>query len=337
MSSRFRTSAVVARRVATAFVFLATATSTISHAAKSERARFLLELGGVAVGVVELEVDDARGRYRYRSTHLFAREGDRSERVREVTLPLRPAEQGGLQHESLRLWRALLSGDEGCVRVRSELEGREGELCVRRREGREVHGTLHGDGFHASLGPDGRLSRFSSRGAVLRRVESHEKILSAKRDVFSEGFPVRGQREGPLRWAGAEEGSRQAAAQGSPKSTSLIELARRVHGSFPDKSPSPADFVHDEAATRASCLGHARRFIAWAHREGVTAELVQGVFVEPGTDLARPHAWVRVGTVELDPTLVVEVTPATHLALPHGIEWGEAWLALLSGRLRVER
>lgn len=336
MSSRIRTSAVVARRVATAFVFLATATSSLSHAAQPERARFLLELGGVAVGVVELEVDEARGRYRYRSTHLFAREGDRSERVREVTLPLRPAGEGGVQHESLRLWRGPLSGDEGCVRVRSELEGREGELCVRRREGGEVHGTLHGGTFRASLGADGRLSRFSSRGAVLRRVDSHEKIPSGSTDVFSEGFPVRGQREGPLRWVGAEKGSRQATHE-SPKRTSLIDLARRVHASFPDKSPSSADFAHDEAATRASCLGHARRFIAWARREGVTAELVQGVFVEPGTGRALPHAWVRVGAVDLDPTLAVEVRPATHLALPHGIEWGEAWLALLSGRLRVER
>ncbi len=304
-------------------------------ASPDDSARFLLEVGGAAVGLVELRVDEAEGSYRYTSTHLFVRGADRSKRVREVTLPLRPP---GAAHESLLLWQGPLA--EGCVSVRAELEGREGALCVTAKARGRVEGTLHAAPFSAVLDERGRLTRFESRGAVLRRVEG-EVTLSA-RDPFAEGWPVGGARDGgrALRWKGLSSGAPVKSAATSATSLTaerearLRALSRRVHGSFVDRSPSPADFAHDEGAVRASCLGHARRFIEWAAREGLgEVELVQGVFVEPGTGRAFAHAWVRAGALQLDPTLEVPVLPQTHLALPSR----ELWPELVSGRLRPVR
>ena len=71
---------------------------------------------------------------------------------------------------------------------------------------------------------------------------------------------------------------------------------------------------------------------------------VFGLLVLPGGDRAFPHAWVRVrtpeGLVDLDPTSLDPVTPATHLPLrcsPTLEGGGELWLRVLFGGARVRR
>jgi hypothetical protein len=122
-------------------------------------------------------------------------------------------------------------------------------------------------------------------------------------------------------------------------------LAARVHGSFTDDSPTSADWKLTDADRAGGCLAHARRFQAWAQRDGHSAALVYGLLLDGSR--AYPHAWVRVAlaggrTVDLDPTTLEQVSGRTHLALAAatgepGPELGARYLELANGALRVVR
>ncbi len=316
--------------------------------AEDARALFLMELGDTPVGTVELRLEDAGTKYRYTSTHLFTRESAKHRRVRTVALPApspdpaphpgphsrpHPGGEGGLP-ESWVLWRG--PHDPGCVRVRSELEKREGALCVEARRGNAFAGTLHGKRFDALLGADGALFSFRLGRMKLSRVDGRVSVRPPP-DLFAEGFAISGGGEGALTLQPPAAAPVTRRLRPWTSEAAARALAREVHASFPQKEPSPADFEPDEAAQSASCLGHARRFIARAKAQGLDAALVQGLHAQPGEARAFPHAWVRVRLpdrrlLELDPTLQVPVTQTTHLALPPSV-----WPDLLSEERGVTR
>jgi hypothetical protein len=95
--------------------------------------------------------------------------------------------------------------------------------------------------------------------------------------------------------------------------------------------PGSADWK-DEGQDVGGCLAHARRFVAQAKAAGHDAELVLGLVVDGGR--AYPHAWVRAGGTELDPTLMRPVTAGEYLALDDA---GQRYLELLEGTRRVVR
>ena len=120
-------------------------------------------------------------------------------------------------------------------------------------------------------------------------------------------------------------------------------MAASVHASFERVGASGADFDPSGAGEGGSCLAHARRFVAKATAEGRCAALVLGL-VRDGAR-AFPHAWVQVPTsngavLELDPTSLAEVFPATHVRLCVADESGcigagAIYLDLLAGRRHV--
>jgi hypothetical protein len=300
-----------------------------TSAAGGERARFLFELNGVPVGTVELTLDGAE--YRYTSTHLFARGRDRKARVRSAAFQLgegRRDARTGVLLESLWLWKRPTPG---CEIVRSELEARSVRACVFGFSGSRAAGTLGQEAFTAEY--EGEELRVLALGVARFTREDPDSDIDMPRppDMFSEGWPIAGAR-GALRleptWRQTPRPEKSASDRGRRwRSTSDARaLAKEIHHTFAeDRGATCIDLVRafaDRAAERH--LGH--------------VEVVHGLVAEPGAVRAWPHAWVRVrsanGPLEIDPTLQIPVTSATHLAIarvPFGDESGDAgraWLAL---------
>jgi hypothetical protein len=119
-------------------------------------------------------------------------------------------------------------------------------------------------------------------------------------------------------------------------------LAEKVHHSFSAARPTQVDLNPSEErnARVGSCVTHARRFVRWAmtSHDVPRAAVVYGLVADGKRAFA--HAWVQVRLsngekLELDPTLLVPVTPQTHLAL--GIWFGKALLDLLAGNAHLSR
>lgn len=312
------------------------------------RALFLFELRGTPVGTVELSLDETSGDYRYTSTQLFTREASTSKRRRAAQFTARDGlreARSGVILQSLFLWRGPRR--PGCVQTQEELGGRVGPVCLETVDKRTLRGTVFGDRFEATLDARGELQQLSLGPARFSRVPDTFR-LEQPRDVFGAGWEIVGD-VGELRLSvssssGVAEESAAALKRPFRSVAAAQALAQAVHDSFDAQNPSGADFAHDEAATSASCLGHARRFIARAEQLGVDAHLVQGLFAERRAQTAHGHAWVRVRVgetlLDLDPTWLVPVTRATHLPLSVVSDRGtagRAWLPLLSGEATVRR
>jgi hypothetical protein len=309
-----------------------------------EAARFVFAWRGVPVGTVSLEA--APGRFSYTSRHLHTRGGQAGERTREVKLEVDAAGRvrgSDAVPQALWLWRG--PPPMGCVQGREELSGREGPHCVTAVQGRRVEGTLLGAAFRARYGEGGRLetlevgdSRFTLAPPGVR--------LRPPPELFAQGLPVEGTRGGLVLEPPLEVPAR--AEWMTPwKAGAAKALAERVHASFPQKGPGPADWGEPGSGEAGGCLAHALRFAAEARKQGVTVAVVHGLLVVDGGP-ARPHAWVRValeggGLLQLDPTSLDAVGPETHLALAledargPALSAGERWLALLRGAHRVVR
>jgi hypothetical protein len=153
-------------------------------------------------------------------------------------------------------------------------------------------------------------------------------------DRFAEGFPIQGT--GALALVPDKPGSfRQLPSEWSE--SEALALARRVHRSFTDRSPSKADFEDTPSGSSGSCVAHARRFAALAKERGRTAEVIYGLVAQDGR--AFPHAWVRVRLrsgkpFELDPTSLDTVTPESHLAIG-STGAGNVYVLLLAGQAHV--
>lgn len=329
-----------------------------------ERTQFVFELAGAPVGVVELELDLASGRYTYASRHLFTRGLDQRELRRRVELAVDSSSRIRGTDEvpvSLWLWRRP---SQGCLSGREELGGKTGPICVQTSKGSRVEGTALGQPFEAHYGDDGRLRRLSLGSARFRWVPSGTAVPPPP-DLFAAGFEVHGGNgalflEPPLpssvelTSARHRSGGAQSTQSGPSEilgsarrrsgwsASQARALARQVYRSFSEKRPGPADLAEEKfpGATEGSCLAHALRFVRWARARGREAEVVYGLVREGSR--TYPHAWVRAaltgsGTLQLDPSSLEEVSPTTHLALGSGEAAGAAYVDLLSGQRRVVR
>ncbi|MBU8895519.1 lasso peptide biosynthesis protein [Corallococcus sp. M34] len=308
-------------------------------------ARYVFAWRGVPVGTVNLHW--AAGRFTYESHHLHTREGQVGERVREVTLRVDAAGHVEGTHavpQALWLWRAPPA--VGCVTGREELSGQEGPHCVTAVHGAQVEGTLLGAAFRARYGEDGELASLEVGDSRFTRAAPGAR-LRAPPELFAAGLPVEGRGMGPLRLEPALEVPERLPDMTAWAVAPARTLAARVHAAFPSKAPSAADWRVGADAEAGGCLAHALRFAKLAERAGQRVGVVHGLLVVDGGP-ARPHAWVRValkggGTLDLDPTSLDEVSPATHVAVAlvpadgPALEAGERWLALLRGEHRVVR
>lgn len=265
--------------------------------------RFTFEWGGVPVGTVEFE-----GRC-YRSTHLFARG------------PARVRTDCETQGVSWRLLHRRTS--PGCTAVREELTGREGRLCLTRRNAAVDEGTAFEQPFTARYRPDGTLEELVLGSS--RFVRSGETPGAPAVAPLADGFEL------------SEDGG------------GALEVRPAAHAlrwrELPASVLALADVERDLAKARAGlgdgeCLVLARRLV---ERLGDSAEIVYGLVEEGGR--VFPHAWVRVhtkdaGTVELDGALRIPVRSRTHLALASTSDPGGAgaiYVALFERRAEVIR
>ncbi|MFZ5471828.1 MAG: transglutaminase domain-containing protein [Myxococcota bacterium] len=303
-------------------------------AAPAEQASFLFELRHVPVGTVQLSLSGQR--YRYRSHQLFSRGAHRGETTQEASFEV--GAQGhlagkALMPEGLWLWRRR---PIGCSRVREELTRMEKEACVERSQGRASWGILGAQPFEARYDLQGLLERLVLGDAVFTRVAAPPGLSPP--ELFGKGFPVEG-RGGRLALYPRVELSPRAPLKPFPVEEARA-LAQQVRASFEVQAPSYADFGSEKGALVGSCLAHARRFVRLAKERGQEAEVLLGLVVDGGR--AYPHAWVRLTdeagrALELDPTWLEHVTPATHLALGPEGEAGTLFLELLAGRADVVR
>lgn len=293
----------------------------------AERGTFLFLFDGVPVGTVELRRDGSS--YRYRSLHLFNRDGEASKRVRSaeyrITADGRDPKTGRF-YESLLFWRA--PPPHGCTQVKEELGSRTGELCVRSRTPMHASGTLYGHSWTG--GWDDRGLRFLriAPGSEFQRVDSpRAATLEQPPDVLARWWPV-AKGEGPLDF--------------EPR---LLEAELRARFAFePFASLEEGAAWANEVEVDGGCLEHARAFVHRAAKARREAFIVHGLVADASGTRVSPHAWVRVGTaggwLDVDPTLKTAVTPSTHLelAVDRGLgDAGRQWLRLFSGELRPTR
>lgn len=288
------------------------------------QATFLFSLGGAPVGVVQLRQEGSA--YEYRSIQWFTRGADRSRRERSARYTLRD----GPMPESLAMLAA--PARVGCSEVFEELGTRRGPYCVERIDGADVTGTVVGTSYRAHY-EQGALTSVVLGTARFRRVAEVPRIDAP--DLFGQGILIDGQR-GRLFIPG------QLPLSSSALPEAVRALAAKVHDSFRVRSESTADLQPSPEGDVGSCVAHARRFLEWAKRQGLDSVLVFGVVAEPGADRALPHAWARVttreGRVDVDPTLMIAVTPRTHAALTTDeVEAGQRFLDLFAGALKVTR
>lgn len=305
------------------------------------RLSYWFELWGVPVGVVVLERGPAD--FTYRSRLVFTRGADRTSVQRSAKLRVDDAGRLASGEVPESLWLSRRPGALGCRRVVEELGGRTGDACAVRRDGAVDEGTVLGARYRARYDAEGALVELEIGESRFVRLEGPARALEPP-DLFGDGLLV-GPGEGALRL----EPAVPAPPPGAPlrpewSGPEARAVAAKVHGRFAEKRPTGADFGAP-ASDAASCLGHARAFLAEAKARGRGAAIVQGLLAVPGEDRAYPHVWVRVrlasgAPLDLDPTSLDEVRPSTHLALAAGASPGDAgalWLQVLHGGHRVER
>jgi hypothetical protein len=312
-------------------------------------AHFLFAWRGVPVGSVTLSLEEGGRHFRYASEHLHTREGHVAARRQQARLALdaHGAIRGTRQVLPQALWLWQGPPPPGCVQAREELTGREGPHCVLAARLGHVEGTLLGAPFEATYAPAGQLQALRVGSAHFRRVAPGLRLRPPP-DLFAQGVPVEGALAGALAFArpGPPAAARPFALSAWHAGPARA-LAAEVHAALPDKRPSAEDLGLGEDGA-GGCLAHALRFARLAAERGQRVALVHGLLAEPGAARAFPHAWVRVGlqggaTLDLDPTSLEPVTPATHLPLALAapgsgdVEAGERWLALLAGEYRILR
>ncbi|MBI3186145.1 MAG: transglutaminase domain-containing protein [Myxococcales bacterium] len=299
-------------------------------AGPGERATFIFELRGVPVGVVELRLRGSS--YSYRSRQLFTRGEAASEQERAVELDLDARLRlRGREEMPASLW-ALRMPSEGCLRGRDELTGREGELCATAAREGWLSGSMLGAPFRAEY-RGGRLSELVLPDS--RFVRSEPARLPRPPDLFDDGFSIEGEagRLG-LSGGGSEHEPRKLPGGEFRDLSEANALAQEVHRALSEEQRRAGAPLGE-----GSCLVHARRYAQRAAERGLGAAVVLGVVAEGRRGF--PHAWVRVTVggrpAEVDPTLLVEVTPRSHLTLGLEGEAGPALLDLLCGRRHLER
>ncbi len=315
------------------------------------RLSYWFELWGVPVGMVVVERGPAE--LTYRSRLVFTRGADRTSVRRSATLRVDGEGRLASGETPESLWLSRRPAAPGCARVVEELGGRTGDACVVRRDGAVDEGTVLGAMYRARYDGGGALveleigespdRRFQARSRFVR-LEGPARALEPP-DLFGDGLPV-SPGEGALRLEPSVPAPPPAVALRPEWSgPEARAVAAKVHGRFAEKRPTGADFGGPATEDAASCLGHARAFLAEAKARGKGAAIVQGLLAVPGEGRAYPHVWVRVrlsggASLDLDPTSLDEVRPATHLALAAGAspaDSGSIWLQVLRGEHRVER
>jgi hypothetical protein len=316
-------------------------TATQAGVVAADEARFVFAWKGIPLGTVTLALAPDTGRFTYTSRHVHTRGGHVGERTREVVLRLDAA--GASVPQSWWLWHGPPA--LGCVTGREELSGREGPHCVTAVRDGHVEGTMFGQPFTARYDARGRLSGLDVGESRFTALAPGTRLRPPP-ELFAQGVPVE-EGEGALGFAPPWPLARRPAWVTDWRAGAARALAAEVHAAFAEKVPGDADFSDTGEGEAGACLAHAARFAARAAAQGQRVALVQGLLVVDAGP-ARPHAWVRVGleggrTLDLDPTSLDEVLPATHLALAlaepgaPALEAGERWLALLRGEHRVVR
>lgn len=190
----------------------------------------------------------------------------------------------------------------GCHSVLEERRGVPETLCVDASGDQAVTGTLDGTSFEARY-ERGHLAVVRLPGLLWRRVEGSAPVARGA-SPFARGFVVRPV-SGPLRLLPPLPGAR------------VVHQVRGTGGGAPE---------------RRRCLTVARAAVARDPR----LELVLGLVVEGGR--AFPHAWVRQGPDDEDPSLLADDDALRaerwYLALPRGSA-GRAYLELLDGRRAI--
>jgi hypothetical protein len=277
----------------------------------------LFELDRVPVGTVTLEQTPSG--VEYRSVHFLTRVGTTERKARSRLLP----SEGPRVFPSVYLWHRPQSA--GCVKAEDELARKLGELSVSELAGQELRGTLFGQPFWARYDDAQTLKELELLPARFVAVSGERAI--APPDLFEKGLPVAGA-QGALQWAPGWESEAPSftAAISAKDAKGLYARVRRRFAARPE----------------VFCLEIARAYVEAAPKG--SAQVVDGVYVPPGTSRALPHAWVRVqlpdGTFwEADPTLGVAVRAQTHLVLAIGDRTvaGARWLEAFAGGRQVIR
>ncbi|MFN0064110.1 MAG: hypothetical protein ACKVPX_16505 [Myxococcaceae bacterium] len=306
---------------------------------------FLFKWQGTPVGLVQITRTDVA--FTYASTHFFARRDTSAARSWERTMSVRAdgtRPSDGRTPSALWLWK---KPSFGCLEGFDERTDKTGQLCAWQTQA-HVHGTMLGKSFRARYGHAGLLEELEVDDARFTR-QTTPVVPQGKPALWENGFLVT-PGNGALAFLGeppgvARQAQRSALTGRFENETAPRALAEQVHASFVEAS-AESDVIDDVGSAAAgACLAHARRFVAWAQRstDGVRARVVLGVHAGSGAARAFPHAWVEVrtakGLLALDPTLLVAVTPQTHLALGGvgDVSVGETYMALGSGRSRLGR
>jgi hypothetical protein len=309
----------------------------VSSAVAGERDRFLFELDGVPVGTVELEIDGQD--YRYTSTHFFARGRDRHQtRMRTASFRLTDGGRDAKTGDVLESLWLLRRPKQGCLRVRSELEGRLASACAHALDGERVAGTIGQEAFTAEYDAE-KLRRLSLGTAEFSRIDLGAESPRPPH-LFAGGWRIEGRR-GALRlerFPTSDPTMAPPSIQGVRAWRSASDaraLAGEIHRSM-------------EEDAEATCVEHVRAFAdAAARRRLGDVLIVHRLVAERGADRAFPHVWVRVKVrdrwLELDPALGGQVTPETHVAIAQvGAEdssgrAGRAWLSFAASAGRLAR
>ena len=304
-----------------------------SWAMAGVRDRFLFELDGVPVGTVELAVDG--GEYRYTSNHFFARGDGHQRRMRSASFRLLEGGRDAATGDVLESWWLWTNPTPGCRQVRAELGRRRSLACVQQRDDQHASGTLGEEPFRAEY-ERGRLRVLSMGSARFSRIDGEAAPLTPPR-LFEEGWPIEGER-GALRIEGVPRSA-------SPESNDVLRTWKSASSARSLAREMRRRLQRDLAAT---CVDHVQAFAeASSGRDLGSVLIVHGLVAERGGDRAFPHVWVRVPVagswLELDPSLGVEITPETHVALvavragdATGAA-GRAWLEFTSSAVRIVR
>lgn len=292
-------------------------------AAPAERYVYEFSLLRSPVGFVELELRGSA--YTYRSVHLFNREGKRNSTQRSVKLALNAdgLTSAGRAPASLSLVKA--KGGARCIGVEDELSAEAGELCVSKLEAGRRTGKLLRKSFVAKYGDDGVASEISFDGGKSSFVRVSRATTISPPDFTGDGFRISGKGRAML-----EPAVQLNAPSVYPSERSkLVKLAELIH-------ERPLHF----------CTDFVRDYLFELNvLNPVLGVEVHGLKIDG--DRAYPHVWVRVqteeGPLELDPTLMIDVKPQTHLPLRYAQTdeerraAGELWLKLMTGEIKVVR
>lgn len=294
--------------------------------APPERTSYLFTLEGLPAGQVTLERSADSKSFTYLSEHVFGR-GPGLRQVERRTLSLDAAGRVAASTAtpvSLWLWT---QHPPSCLEVMDELSGRTGQACSNALSKEELQGIALDEPFHAVY-RDGVLESLDLGPARFTRLEAAPELDGAT-GLWARGLALPGGR-GQLGFDPALSLPRQPSAASS-RGRSWAERTLREFGAAP-------------AGER--CLETAQRLLAWLEERGGHGVLVLGLLLDAGR--AWPHAWVRASgpydeLVEVDPAWGRPVVPEGYLALQtvaagaHGLEAGQVYLELVSGKRRLVR